>query len=63
MRLPRVDDIPAEVSLADAARVLEAMMAGLWTCPPDSFMEDWEESVEEGERLLDEIRGEMEVAG
>jgi hypothetical protein len=55
VELPHIDDIPTE-SIADAARILEAMVAGLRSNPPDSFVDDWTESVEEGERLLEEIR-------
>jgi len=37
---------------------MEAMLAGLRSNPPDSFAEDWQESVEEVERLLCEVEGE-----
>lgn len=56
VKLPRVDDIPPQVPIIDARRALEAMLAGLRSSPPDSFMDDWEESVTEGERLLEEFR-------
>lgn len=34
---------------------MEAMLAGLKSDPPDSFVEDWQEAVDEGERLLGEV--------
>lgn len=55
MRLPRLDDIPQEVPRAELGRGLEAMLAGLRSDPPDSFVDDWDESMKEVERLLDEI--------
>ena len=36
---------------------MEAMLAGLKSDPPDSFVDDWQESVDETERLLREIAG------
>lgn len=59
MKLPRLADIPPEVPRAELGRVLEAVIAGLRSDPPDSFLDEWDESVEEVERLLDEIEGKL----
>jgi hypothetical protein len=57
MQLPRLQDFPPEVPRKEVGRVMEAMLAGLKSDPPDSFVDDWQESVDEAERLLREIGG------
>lgn len=55
MRLPSLKDFPPEVPAKEIGRVMEAMLAGLRSDPPDSFAIDWQESVDEAERLLQEV--------
>lgn len=56
MELPRIEDIPPNVPLADLKRALEAMLAGMYSNAPDDLLEDWQETVDEGERLLTELQ-------
>ena len=58
MQLPRLKDFPAEVPHKEVGREMEAMVAGLECDPPDSFVDDWQESMEEAKRLLAEVEGE-----
>jgi hypothetical protein len=57
MRLPLLKDFPPDVPHKEVGRVMEAMLAGLKSDPPDSFADDWQESVDEAERLVGEIGG------
>ena len=58
VRFPKLNELPAGIPIDDVGRMIEAMLAGLGADPPDTFVDDWEESVEEGKRLLEEIRQE-----
>lgn len=58
MRLPPLEEFPPCISNRDLHRLLEAMRAGLRSDPPDAFTEDWEETLEEIDRLLVEIETE-----
>jgi hypothetical protein len=60
MRLPRLSEIPPGVSHRDVGRVAEALLAGLRSNPPDTFLDDddWQETIDEAERLLDEVEAE-----
>lgn len=55
VKFPLIDDIPAAVPITDLRRIVELVLAGLNSNPPDSFLGDWDETVREGERLLEEI--------
>lgn len=55
VEFPRIDEIPPMVPLADLKRALEAMLAGMYSNAPDSLLEDWQETADEGERLLMEL--------
>lgn len=57
MRLPPLSRVPSCLSQPDLHRSLEAMLAGLRCDPPDAFAEDWQETMEEVERLLLEVEG------
>lgn len=41
--------------MGEVGRMLEAVLAGLRSDPPDSFVDDWQESIDEAERLLGEV--------
>ena len=55
MKVPPLSRVPACIGQRDLHRCLEAMLAGLRCDPPDAFAEDWEETMEEVERLLVEV--------
>jgi hypothetical protein len=55
MKLPPLSRVPPCIGHPDLHRSLEAMLAGLRSDPPDAFAEDWEETMEEVERLLVEV--------
>jgi len=55
VKFPLIDDIPPAVPTTDLRRIVELVLAGLNSNPPDSCLEDWDETVREGERLLEEI--------
>lgn len=63
MKLPLLSEIPRSIAPNDLHRGLEAALAGLRSDPPDAFAQDWEETMEEVERLLLEIelRGEIDT--
>jgi hypothetical protein len=61
MQLPRLRAFPPDVLPEDVGRVTEAMLAGLRSDPPDGFVDDWQESVEEAERLLGEVESQLPV--
>ena len=58
MKLPLLSEIPRSIGLRDLHRGLEAILAGLRSDPPDTFVGDWEETLEEVERLLAEVEAE-----
>jgi hypothetical protein len=55
MKLPVLSEVPPSISHSDLHRGLEAVHAGLRSDPPDAFVDDWEETTEEVERLLVEV--------
>lgn len=55
MKLPTLENVPAEVDRWDMHRLLEAALAGLRSAPPDSLRADFEETRTEVVRLLHEI--------
>jgi hypothetical protein len=55
MKLPRLQEFSPEIPPKDVGRMMEAMWAGLEHNPPDSFVEDWQESVDEVKRVLAEV--------
>jgi hypothetical protein len=55
VKLPALNEVPAFIGRRDLHRGLEAMLAGLRSDPPETFAEDWEESMREIERLLIEV--------
>jgi hypothetical protein len=55
MKLPPLRRVPTCIDRRDLHRGLEAMLAGLRCDPPDAFADDWEETISEVERLLDEV--------
>lgn len=55
MQLPSLKDFPPEVAAKEIGRAMEAILAGLRSDPPNSFAGDWQESVDEAERLLREV--------
>jgi hypothetical protein len=57
MKLPPLSQVPPCIDHRDLHSGLEAMLAGLRCDPPDAFAEDWEETMEEVERLLVEVEG------
>jgi hypothetical protein len=59
MRLPRLEDFPPEVPRREIGRAMEAMLAGLRSNPPDSFVDDWQESVDEADRLRGEVESQL----
>ena len=55
MKLPTLENIPAEVDRWDMHRLLEAALAGLRSSPPDTLREDYEETLTEVLRLTREV--------
>lgn len=55
MKIPSLEHFPTCVSNEDLHRSFEAMLTGLRCDPPDAFAGDWEETMDEVERLLAEV--------
>jgi len=59
VKVPRLSEVPPCLTRPDLHRSLEAMLAGLRSDPPDAFAEDWEETIEEVQRLLIEVERQL----
>jgi hypothetical protein len=55
MKLPPLSDVPACIDRRDLHSGLEAMLADLRCDPPDSLLDELEETTVEVERLLVEV--------
>ena len=56
MKIPTLDRFPSAIRNRDLHRSFETILSGLRSDPPDAFGEDWEEKMEEVERLLVEVK-------